>query len=76
VCGFNVIYGDLSSIQGGLYTDVVTLADTSLSATAVFGAILYESGNFEPVSIDGIMGVAYPSLNCNPAYVLSAVYEF
>jgi hypothetical protein len=69
-CGFRLIYGDGSFAIGALHVGRITLTQTGLSVyPAYFGGILLDSASFEHVDVDGIWGLAYPSLACNPSCV-------
>lgn len=67
-CGFFLRYADDSSASGALVEADVTLA--GFTAPVVFGGILRESPDFEAVVVDGIFGMAYKSLACNPTCVM------
>lgn len=67
-CGFALKYGDGSFARGALAIDDMTWGD-NLTAPVVFGAILYDSVGFERNLVDGILGLAYESLACNPTCV-------
>lgn len=67
-CGQQVQYGDGSGVRGVLLEDIVAIGgqnSTILNATAYFLSYtdLLSSQQFEPSSVDGIMGVAYSALN-------------
>lgn len=66
-CMFALKYGDGSGARGGLMVD--TMAWGNVSAPVVFGAILKDTENFERALVDGILGMAYKSLACNPTCV-------
>lgn len=66
-CMFALRYGDGSGAQGGLMVDEMTWGNAS--APVIFGAILSDSENFERSIVDGILGMAYKSLACNPTCV-------
>lgn len=64
-CGFSLRYADGSAASGSLVQDVVKWG--SLKADVTFGGILKNSPNFERPEVDGILGMAYKSLACNPS---------
>lgn len=64
-CGFSLRYADGSAASGSLITDEVTWGDLRTNVT--FGGILNNSPNFERPEVDGILGMAYKSLACNPS---------
>lgn len=67
-CGFFLKYGDGSFARGALMIDTLSWG-TNLSAPVVFGGILADSPQFERPLVDGIMGLAYQALACNPTCV-------
>lgn len=66
-CGFKMEYGDGSGARGALMVDV--MAWGNISAPVVFGGILHDTQDFERSAVDGILGMAYESLACNPTCV-------
>lgn len=66
-CGFFLRYADNSGAQGALVEADVTLA--GLKAPVMFGGILKQIHDFETSEVDGILGMAYKSLACNPTCV-------
>jgi hypothetical protein len=69
-CGFRLVYGDGSFAIGALHVGRLTLPETGLSVyPAFFGGILLDSSTFEHTDVDGIWGLAYPTLACNPSCV-------
>ena len=64
-CFFSMRYGDGSGIAGGLSTDWVSVGN--LGVRYDFGSITSVEGNFEPDQVDGILGIGYAALNCNPS---------
>lgn len=64
-CGFSLRYADGSAVSGSLIQDEVQWG--SLRASVTFGGILKNSPNFERPEVDGILGMAYKSLACNPS---------
>ena len=66
LCFFSMRYGDGSGIAGGLHNDWVSVGDGTLGVRYTFGGITATEGNFEPEQVDGILGIGYASLNCNP----------
>lgn len=67
-CGFALRYGDHSYARGALLVDDMTWG-RNLTAPVVFGGILDDSATFERASVDGILGLAYRALACNPTCV-------
>lgn len=66
-CGFFLKYADDSGVSGALVQTDVSIA--GLTVPLVFGAILRETEDFENTNVDGILGMAYRSLACNPTCV-------
>lgn len=66
-CGFFLRYADNSGAQGALVEADVTLA--GMKAPVMFGGILKQIHDFETAEVDGILGMAYKSLACNPTCV-------
>lgn len=66
-CAFMLKYGDGSGARGGLMED--TMKWGNVTAPVIFGAILYDTEDFERNLVDGILGMAYKSLACNPTCV-------
>jgi Eukaryotic aspartyl protease len=64
-CGFSLRYADGSSASGSLVSDEVRWGE--LRSNVTFGGILSNSPNFERPEVDGILGMAYKSLACNPS---------
>lgn len=60
-------YGDGSGARGALMVDLMTWGN--VSAPVIFGGILHDSKDFERSIVDGILGMAYKSLACNPTCV-------
>ncbi|EKM60377.1 uncharacterized protein PHACADRAFT_246256 [Phanerochaete carnosa HHB-10118-sp] len=59
---FTIGYGDNSTVSGPIYTDTVTVA--GLTATdQYFSPVTTLSSSFASDPIDGILGLAYPSLS-------------
>jgi len=71
VCAFYLMYGDGSGCEGGLFEDDLEWV-SGLKARTVFGGILSDSPDFERPVVDGILGLAYPTLACNPTCVTPA----
>lgn len=67
-CGFKLKYGDKSYARGALVIDDLTWGD-NITAPVVFGGILEDSPRFERLFVDGILGMAYKALACNPTCV-------
>lgn len=62
-----MFYGDGSSGNGTLYTDVLHIGD--LKADVLFGAMHEESYNFELPYADGVFGLAFEESACHPACI-------
>lgn len=69
-CAFRLRFGDGSGAQDVLVRDVLQWGDAKFPVT--FGGIRYDSPDFEPPRVDGILGMAYPHLACNPSCVKPA----
>jgi hypothetical protein len=66
-CYFSETFGGGDSISGVLATDLVELG--GITARASVAMIMQESGTFENAPVEGILGLAQPSLACNPSCV-------
>lgn len=66
-CGFYLLYADRSGASGALVQTDVSVA--GLTVPLIFGAVLRETEQFENENVDGIFGMAYSSLACNPTCV-------
>jgi len=66
-CGFFLRYADGSAASGSLVSDELRWGN--LSTRVTFGGILHNSPDFERYDVDGILGMAYKSLACNPTCV-------
>lgn len=66
-CAFHLSFGDGSGAKGVLVNDVLQWGDVKFPVT--FGGIRHDSPDFERNQVDGIMGMAYPRLACNPSCV-------
>ncbi|KAI0567013.1 Aspartic peptidase [Gracilaria domingensis] len=64
-CGFSLRYADGSTLSGSLIQDEMVWG--TLRCNVTFGGILRNSANFERSEVDGILGMAYKSLACNPS---------
>lgn len=64
-CGFSLRYADGSAASGSMISDEVKWGELRTNVT--FGGILNNSPNFERPEVDGILGMAYKSLACNPS---------
>ncbi|PXF42676.1 Cathepsin D [Gracilariopsis chorda] len=64
-CGFSLRYADGSTLSGSLIQDEMVWG--TLRCNVTFGGILRNSANFERSEVDGILGMAYQSLACNPS---------
>jgi len=69
-CAFELSYGDGSAIGGPLVYDVqVALGSPHISVKMAVGSIVKQKGFFDQFGVyDGIMGLAYSSLNCQPYF--------
>lgn len=66
-CSFYLRYADKSGVNGALVRADVGIS--SLVTSVVFGAIMEETSSFESKEVDGIFGLAYKTLACNPTCV-------
>lgn len=66
-CSFQLRYADGSGTSGALVRAIVAIS--SLETPLVFGAMLEETSSFANDKVDGIFGLAYKSLACNPSCV-------
>eukprot|EP00172_Hildenbrandia_rubra_P000837 Plantae.Rhodophyta-Hildenbrandia_rubra.ctg1476.p1 GENE.Plantae.Rhodophyta-Hildenbrandia_rubra.ctg1476~~Plantae.Rhodophyta-Hildenbrandia_rubra.ctg1476.p1 ORF type:complete len:485 (-),score=36.03 Plantae.Rhodophyta-Hildenbrandia_rubra.ctg1476:19-1473(-) len=66
-CGFGLKYADGSSASGSLVHDQLEWG--GLITNITFGGILENSPSFERDDVDGILGMAFKSLACNPSCV-------
>lgn len=64
-CGFSLRYADGSAASGSVVRDEMRWG--KLRANVTFGGILRNSPNFERPEVDGILGMAFKSLACNPS---------
>lgn len=69
-CGFHLHFGDGSGADGFLVRDDMEWGGVSFPV--VFGGINQDSPDFERPQVDGILGMAYPRLACNPSCVKPA----
>jgi hypothetical protein len=60
---WNISYGDGSSASGDVYTDVVTVAGIAIPGQAVECAKKLSSSFLSDGSNDGLLGLAWPSIN-------------
>jgi Eukaryotic aspartyl protease len=67
MCGFHLSFGDGSGAQGMLVKDDMEWGGVTFPV--VFGGINKDSPDFERQEVDGILGMAYPTLACNPSCV-------
>lgn len=67
LCAFHLNFGDGSGAKGILIRDNLKWGD--LEFPVVFGGIRSDSPDFERSQVDGILGMAYPSLACNPSCI-------
>lgn len=66
-CAFYLRYADKSATSGALVRADVGIS--SLVTQLAFGAILEETSSFSNDQVDGIFGLAYKPLACNPTCV-------
>ena len=66
-CGFGLKYADGSSASGSLVHDEIEWG--GLKTNITFGGILENSPSFERDDVDGILGMAFKSLACNPSCI-------
>lgn len=66
-CAFHLNFGDGSGAKGMLVRDEFAWGDVKFPVT--FGGIASDSPDFERKQVDGILGMAYRSLACNPSCV-------
>ncbi|GJQ11430.1 hypothetical protein GpartN1_g3221.t1 [Galdieria partita] len=71
-CGFILRYGDGAFAQGTVIHETVTIANITFKT--YFGGILKDSPSFELTEVDGVFGLAFPSLACNPT-CLNPVFD-
>lgn len=64
-CGFSLKYADGSAASGSVVHDEMHWGKLWVNVT--FGGILKNSPNFERPEVDGILGMAFKSLACNPS---------
>uniref|UniRef100_A0A7S3G4M9 Peptidase A1 domain-containing protein n=1 Tax=Palpitomonas bilix TaxID=652834 RepID=A0A7S3G4M9_9EUKA len=69
MCGSYATYGDGSGAEGYLAKETISIGGAS--GTAICTVTMAElggdgQGQFEPPVVDGIMGLAFEALNCNP----------
>lgn len=65
-CGFSLRYADGSAASGSVVRDEMKWG-SHLRVNVTFGGILRNSPNFERPEVDGILGMAFKSLACNPS---------
>lgn len=66
-CAFHLSFGDGSGAKGILVRDNLKWGDLEFPVT--FGGIRSDSPDFERAEVDGILGMAYPTLACNPSCI-------
>ncbi|PXF48559.1 Gastricsin [Gracilariopsis chorda] len=66
-CAFHLRFGDGSGAEGALIYDIMSWGDVDFPVHA--GGIMSDSDDFERSQVDGILGMAYPSLACNPSCI-------
>lgn len=71
-CGFILRYGDGAFAQGTVIHETITVANITLKT--YFGGILKDSPSFELTEVDGVFGLAFPLLACNPT-CLTPVFD-
>ena len=59
---FSIQYGDGSSVSGPVYTDTVSVAGVT-AKDQYFSPVTTLSSSFSSDPIDGILGLAYPSIS-------------
>ncbi|KAJ7854983.1 acid protease [Mycena olivaceomarginata] len=59
---FNIGYGDGSQVRGPIVTDTVSVAGVK-ATNQYFSPATIITGNFDDAGVDGILGMAYPSLS-------------
>ncbi|RPD61879.1 protease [Lentinus tigrinus ALCF2SS1-7] len=59
---FEIRYADGSNATGPVYTDTVTVGGVKATGQ-YFGAVTSESSNFAQDPIDGVLGLAFPSIS-------------
>lgn len=64
-CGFSLRYADGSAASGSVVRDEMKWGKLKVNVT--FGGILKNSPNFERPEVDGILGMAFKNLACNPS---------
>lgn len=69
-CAFHLNFGDGSGAKGMLVRDEFQWGDVKFPVT--FGGIASDSPDFERKQVDGILGMAYKSLACNPSCITPA----
>ena len=60
---WNISYGDGSSASGNVFTDSVTVADITISTQSVEAAEKLSEDFLQDGSSDGLLGLAWPSIN-------------
>lgn len=68
MCSFHLNFGDGSGAKGILVRDMLKWGDVEFPVT--FGGIRSDSPDFERSQVDGILGMAYPPLACNPSCIM------
>jgi hypothetical protein len=66
-CFFNLQYGDGSGASGSLFESKVSL--NNLTATCSIGAVVNDTKGFQVGEAQGIMGLAFSRLACNPTCI-------
>lgn len=67
-CGFFLSYADQSGVSGALVHTNVAIAGITVPLTVA--AVLAETKGFENTQVDGILGMAYSPLACNPTCIM------
>lgn len=70
-CAFHLNFGDGSGAKGMLVRDMFEWGDLKFPVT--FGGIASDSPDFERKQVDGILGMAYKTLACNPSCILPTI---
>lgn len=72
LCSFSILYGDGSFVFGTVTRDTIILG--GLQGTVEFGSINGQSKGFQNSGVDGIMGMAYQSLDVGLGSVFGSFF--